>query len=83
VIKSRRKKWAGRVELMGERRDVYRVLVGKTGGKRVPLNPRRRWKDTIKMDVHSGDRDMDYINLAQEREKWRSLVNATVNFWIP
>ena len=83
VVKSRRKKWVGHVELIGERRGVYRVLVVETEGKKAPVNPRRRWKDNIKMDVHGGIMDIDYINLAQEGERWRSLVNTTVSFWIP
>ena len=51
VIKSRRMRWAGHVARMGERRDVYRVLVGKPEGKRPLGRPRRRWEDNIKMDI--------------------------------
>ena len=51
VIKSRRMRWVGHVAYMGERRDVYRVLVGKPEGKRPPGRPRRRWEDNIKMDL--------------------------------
>jgi len=62
---------------------VHKVLVGKTEGKKAPENPKLRWKNNIKMDVQGGIRDIDYINLAQDREKWRPLVNAAVNFWVP
>jgi len=69
----------GHVECMRERRGVYRVFVGKTEGKKAPGRPRRRGKDNIKMDVHDGVRDMDCINLTQDRERCLSLVNAKVN----
>jgi hypothetical protein len=62
---------------MGERRGVYRVLVGKPEGKRPLGRPRRRWEDNIKMDlqeIRCGS--MDWNELAQDRDKWRALVNA-------
>jgi len=78
VIKSRRMIWVGHVVQMGEGRGVYRVLVGKPEGKR-PLR-RRRWKDNIKMDLQEvGCRDMDRIELAQDRDRWRALVNVVMN----
>jgi hypothetical protein len=64
VMKSRRMRWAGRVERMGEGRGVYRVLVGKPKGKRLLGRPRRRWKDTIKMGLQEvGCGGMDWIEL--------------------
>jgi len=64
---------------MGERRGVYRVLVGKPEGKR-PLGSRRKWEDNIKMDLQEvGCRGMDWIELAQDRDRWRALVNAVMN----
>ena len=69
---------------MGERRDVYRVLVGKPEGKRPLGRPRRRWEDNIKMDVQEvGCGVMDWIELAQDWDKWRALVNAVMNLRIP
>ena len=65
---------------MGERRGVYRVLVGKPEGKRPLGGPRRRWEDNIKMDLQEvGCRGMDWIELAQDRDRWRALVNAIMN----
>ena len=65
VIKSSRMRWAGHVACMGERRGVYRVLVGKPEGKRPLGRPRLRWEDNIKMDLQEvGCRGMDWIELA-------------------
>jgi len=64
-------------------RDVYRVLVGKLEGKRPLGRPRRRWED-IKMDFQEvGCGGMDWIDLAQDRDSWRALVNAVMNIWVP
>jgi len=83
VIKSRMG-WEGHVARMGERRDVYRVLVGKPAGKRRLVRPRRRWEDNIKMDLHEvGCGGMDWIELARGRDRWRALVNAVMNLRIP
>jgi len=74
VIKSRRMRWAGHVACMGERRGVYRVLVGKLEGKRPLGRPRRRWEDNIKMDLEEvvcGG--MDLIELAEDRERWQAV----------
>jgi len=67
-----------------EKRGVYRVLVGKPEGKRAFGRPRRRWEDNIKMDLQDvGCGDMDWIELAQDRDRWRALVTAVMNFCIP
>jgi len=69
---------------MGERRDVYRVLVGKPEGKRTLGRPRHRWEDNIKMDFQEvGCGGMDWMELAQERDKCRTLVNAEMNLRVP
>ena len=69
---------------MGQRRGVYRVLVGKPEGKRPLGRPRRRWKDNIKMDLQEvGCGGMDWIELAQDRERWPALVNEVTNFLVP
>jgi len=70
VIKSRRMRWAGHVAHMGERRGVYRVLVGKPEGKRPLGRPRHRWEDNIKMELQEvGCGGMDWIELAQDRDR--------------
>jgi hypothetical protein len=84
VIKSRRMRWAGHVIRMGEGRGVYRVLVGKPEGKRPLGRPRRRWEDNIKADLQElGHGVMDWIELAQDRDRWRALVNAVMNLRVP
>jgi len=84
LIKSRRMRWAGHVAHMGEGRDVYRVLVGKPEGKRPLGRPRRRWEDNITMDLQEvGCGVMDWIELAQDRNKWRALVNAVMILRVP
>jgi len=84
VIKSRRMRWTVHVACMGERRGVYRILVGKPEGKRPLGRPRRRWEDNIKMDLQEvvcGG--MDWIELAQDRNRWLALVNAVMNLQVP
>ena len=69
---------------MGERRGVYRVLVGKHKGKRPLGKPRRRWEDNITMDLQEvGCGGVDWIDLAQDRDRWRALVNAVMNLRVP
>ena len=84
VIKSRRMRWAGHVACMGEGRGVYRVLVGKPEGKRPLGRPRCRWVDNIRTDLQEvGCRYMDWIGLAQDRDRWRTLVSAVMNLRVP
>ena len=84
VIKSRRMRWAGHVARMGEERGAYRVLVGKTEGKRPLGRPRRRWVDNIRMDLQEvGCGYVDWIGLAQDRDSWRTLVSAVMNLRVP
>jgi hypothetical protein len=84
IIKSRRMRWAGHVAGIGEKRNAYRLLVGKPEGKRPLGRPRRRWVDNIGMDlgeVRWGD--VDWIGLAQDRNRWRALVNSVLNLRVP
>jgi hypothetical protein len=82
TFKSRRIRWAGHVGRMGDKRNMYRLLVGKPEGKRPPGRPRGKWMDNIRMDlVEVGWGDVDWIGLAQER--WRALVNSVLNLWFP
>jgi len=84
VIKSRRMRWAGHVVHMGEERGAYRVLVGKPEGKRPLGRPRRRWVDNIRMDLQEvGCEYLNWIGLAQDRDRWRTLVSAVMNFRVP
>jgi hypothetical protein len=79
-VKSRRLRWAGHVARMGEERKVYKVLVGKLEGKRPLGRPRRRWENGIRMDLGViGLRGVDWIRLAQDRDRWRAVVSAVMN----
>jgi len=73
-------RWAEHVARMGERRGIYRVLVGKPEGKRPLGRPRRRWEDNIKMDLREvGCGGLDWIELAEDRDRWPALVNVVMN----
>jgi hypothetical protein len=73
-------RWAGYVARMGEERKVYKVLVGKPEGK-IPLGrPRRRWEDGIRMDIGWGN--VEWIQLAQDRDRWQAFVNTVMNFGV-
>jgi hypothetical protein len=79
-VKSRRMRWAEHVARMGEERKVYKVLVGNPEG-RTPLGrPRRRWEDGVRMDLReTGLGSVDWIRLAQDRDRWRAVVSAVMN----
>ena len=84
VVKPRRIRWTGHVAPKGEKRVVDRVLVGKPEGKRTLGRPRCRWEDNIKMDLQEmGCGDMEWIELAHFRDRWRALVNAVMNLRVP
>jgi hypothetical protein len=83
-MKARRLRRAGLVARMGEKRNAYRLLVGKQEGKTPLGRPRRRWVDNIKMDlleIYWGG--VDWIGLAQDRHRWRALVNSVLNLRVP
>ena len=83
VIKSRRMRWAEDVARMGEERGGYRVLLGKPEGRRPLGRPRRRWVDNIRMDLQVGCGYVDWIGLAQDRDRWRTLVSAVMGLRVP
>ena len=84
VVKSRRMRWAGHVARMGEGRGVHRVLVGKPEGKRPLGRPRRRWEDNIKMDLQEvGASCGEWMELAQDRDRWRALVGTVRKLRVP
>jgi hypothetical protein len=69
---------------MGEKRGAFRILVGRSEGRRPLGRPRRRWEDNITMDLKDvGWGNMNWIELAQDRDRWRVLVNAVMNLWVP
>jgi hypothetical protein len=80
----RRIKWAGHVARMREKRNAYRILMRNPEGKRPLGRSRRRWVDNIKMDLRKiGLDDMDWIDLTQNRDQWRALVNTVINLLVP
>ena len=84
VVKWRRMRWAGHVARMGEGRGVHRVLVGKPEGKSQLGRPRHRWEDNIKMDLQKvGGSCGDWMELAQDRDRWRALVSTVMNLRVP
>jgi hypothetical protein len=86
IIKSRIIRWAGHVARTGERRNAYRILVGTPEGKRPLGRPRRRWEDNIRMDLREigwGGSGVDWIDLSEDRDQWRALVNTVMNLRVP
>jgi len=83
VVKSRRTGWARHVACMGEGRGVHRVLLGKRDGKTPLWRPRRRWEDNIEMDLREVGGGGDWMKLAQDRDRWRALVNTVMNLRVP
>ena len=84
VIKSRKLRWAGNVARMEEGRGVHKVSVGKPDGKRPLGRPRRRWEDNIKIDLQKVGRGCgDWMELDQDRDRWRALVSTVMNFGVP
>jgi hypothetical protein len=84
IIKSRMIRWVGNVARMGEKRNAYRLLVGKLDGRRLLGRPRHRWLDNIRVVLgEMGWGDVDWISLAQVRNRWRALVNSVMNLRVP
>jgi hypothetical protein len=84
IIKARKMRWMGHVARMGEKRNVYRLLVRKPEGRRPVGRPRCRWLDNIRMDlVEVGWGDVDWNGLAEDRDRWRVLVNSVLNLQVP
>jgi hypothetical protein len=84
MMKSRKMRWAGHVARMEEKRNAYRLLVGKPEGKRPLGRPRRRWLDNVRMDIGQvGWGDVEWIGLAQDRNRWRVLVNSVLDLRVP
>jgi hypothetical protein len=84
MIKSRRMRWVRHVSRMGENLNIYRLLVGKSEKKSPPGNPRRIWEDNIKMGLREiGWGGIDRIDLDQDRDQWRALVNTVMNLRVP
>jgi hypothetical protein len=77
-------RWAGHITRIGEGRGSYRILVGRAEGSRPFGRPRRRWEDNTKMDLQEvGWEGVDWIDMSQDRDRWRALVNAVMNLLVP
>jgi len=76
-------RWAEHVARMGERRGAYRRFVGKPEGNRPFGRPMRIWEDNIKVDLQEVGWGVDWIDLAQNRDGWRAVVNAVMSFRVP
>jgi hypothetical protein len=84
VIKSRRMRWTGHVARMGEGRGAYKILVERPEGRGPFGRPSRRWEDNIKMDLQEvGWGGVDWIDMAQDRDRWRAVVSAVMNLLVP
>jgi hypothetical protein len=84
IIKARKMRWAEYIARMGKKRNAYRLLVGKPEGRRPLGRQRRRWLDSIRMDlVEVGWSDVDWIGLTQDRDRWRAIVNSVSNLPVP
>jgi hypothetical protein len=84
MVRSRRMGWAGYVARIAEKRNAYRLLVGKPEGNRPVGRPRRRWVDNIRLNLgEAGWGDVGWIDLAQDRDRWRALVNSALNLRVP
>jgi hypothetical protein len=84
MFKSRRMRWAEHVARTGEKRNAYRIVVGNPEGKRPLGRPRRRWVNNVKMGLREiGWDGMDWIDLAQDMDQWRALVNAVMSLRVP
>jgi hypothetical protein len=84
MIKSRRTRWAGHAARIEENRNAYRTLMGKPEGKRPLAGPKRKWVDNIKVDLREiGWDGMDWLDLAQDRDQWRALMNTGMNLRLP
>jgi hypothetical protein len=84
MFKSRKMRWLRHPARMGEKRNEYRILVGKSEGKKPLGRPRRMWVDNIKMDLRGRGWDgVDWIDMAQDRDQWRALVNMVLKLRVP
>jgi hypothetical protein len=84
VIKARRMRWVGHVVRRGEVRGAYNILVARPEGRRPLGRPRRRWEDNIKVDLREiGFGDVDWMHLAQDRDRWWAVVNMVMNLQVP
>jgi hypothetical protein len=84
IIKSKRMRWVGHQTQLGQKRNVYTLLVGKPEGKRLLRRPRCRWVNNMRTDLlELGRGGVDWIGLAQDRNKWRAFMNSLMNLQVP